>query len=100
MQNIIAAGKDKATIYVKVQFQHVEKVRTKPTNAFWINPIGSEATKVKQEERTIEMREFYKKFFWCSGEGDKRGWWVEIAVISFKVLLFVHNDSRIGCRFL
>jgi len=26
-------------------------------------PVGSEATKVKQEERTVEDAEFYKKFF-------------------------------------
>ncbi|GFP25980.1 hypothetical protein [Candidatus Hakubella thermalkaliphila] len=27
------------------------------------SPIGSEATKVKQEEKTVEDAEFYKKFF-------------------------------------
>ncbi|MBU4320290.1 MAG: DUF2242 domain-containing protein [Thermodesulfovibrionales bacterium] len=61
--NIIAAGKDKATIYVSA-VQHVEKVRTKTDRTFFgLIPVGSEATKVKQEERTVEDAEFYKKFF-------------------------------------
>ena len=51
--NIIASGKDKATIYVSA-VQHVEKVRTKTDRTFFgLIPVGSEATKVKQEERTI-----------------------------------------------
>lgn len=61
--NIIAAGKDKTTIYVSA-VQHVEKVRTKTDRTFFgLIPVGSEATKVKQEERTVEDAEFYKKFF-------------------------------------
>ncbi|MDP3048480.1 MAG: DUF2242 domain-containing protein [Thermodesulfovibrionales bacterium] len=61
--NVIASGKDKATIYVSA-VQHVEKVRTKTDRTFFgLIPVGSEATKVKQEERTIEDEEFYKKFF-------------------------------------
>jgi len=61
--NIIASGKDKATIYVSA-VQHVEKVRTKTDRTFFgLIPVGSEATKVKQEERTVEDAEFYKKFF-------------------------------------
>ena len=61
--NIITAGKDKATIYVSA-VQHVEKVRTKTDRTFFgLIPVGSEATKVKQEERTVEDAEFYKKFF-------------------------------------
>ena len=61
--NVIAAGKDKATIYVSA-VQHVEKVRTKTDRTFFgLIPVGSEATKVKQEERTVEDAEFYKKFF-------------------------------------
>ena len=61
--NVIASGKDKATIYVSA-VQHVEKVRTKTDRTFFgLIPVGSEATKVKQEERTVEDVEFYKKFF-------------------------------------
>ncbi len=61
--NVIAAGNDKATIYVSA-VQHVEKVRTKTDRTFFgLIPVGSEATKVKQEERTVEDVEFYKKFF-------------------------------------
>ena len=61
--NVIASGKDKATIYVSA-VQHVEKVRTKTDRTFFgLIPVGSEATKVKQEERTVEDAEFYKKFF-------------------------------------
>lgn len=63
--NIIAAGKDKAAIYVSA-VQHVEKVRVKTDRTWlslWLIPVGSEATKVKQEERTVEDAEFYKKFF-------------------------------------
>ena len=61
--NVIAAGSDKATIYISA-VQHVEKVRTKIDRTFFgLIPIGSEATKVKQEERTVEDVEFYKKFF-------------------------------------
>ena len=61
--NVIAAGSDKATIYISA-VQHVEKVRTKVDRTFLgLIPVGSEATKVKQEERTIEDEEFYKKFF-------------------------------------
>ncbi|MDP3048056.1 MAG: DUF2242 domain-containing protein [Thermodesulfovibrionales bacterium] len=61
--NVIAAGKDKATIYVSA-VQHVEIVRTKTDRTFFgLIPVGSEATKVKQEERTVEDAEFYKKFF-------------------------------------
>lgn len=61
--NVIAAGKDKATIYVSA-VQHVEKVRTKTDRTFFgLIPVGSEATKVKQEERTVEDEDFYKKFF-------------------------------------
>lgn len=61
--NVIAAGSDKATIYISA-VQHVEKVRTKTDRTFFgLIPVGSEATKVKQEERTVEDEEFYKKFF-------------------------------------
>ena len=61
--NVIAAGSDKATIYINA-VQHVEKVRTKTQSTFFgLIPIGSEATKTKQEERTVEDVEFYKKFF-------------------------------------
>jgi len=61
--NVISAGSDKATIYISA-VQHVEKVRTKVDRTFFgLIPIGSEATKVKQEERTVEDLEFYKKFF-------------------------------------
>lgn len=61
--NIIAAGIDKATIYVSA-VQHVEKVRVKTDRTFLgLIPVGSEATKVKQEERTVEDEEFYKKLF-------------------------------------
>ena len=61
--NVIAAGSDKATIYINA-VQHVEKVRTKTQSTFFgLIPIGSEATKTKQEERTVEDMDFYKKFF-------------------------------------
>ncbi len=61
--NVIAAGSDKATIYIN-SVRYVEKVRTKVDRTFLgLIPVGSEATKVKQEERTIEDVEFYKKFF-------------------------------------
>jgi hypothetical protein len=61
--NVIATGSDKATIYVSV-VQHVEKVRTKIDRTFFgLIPIGSEATKIKQEEKTVEDEAFYKKFF-------------------------------------
>ncbi|MCL5061715.1 MAG: DUF2242 domain-containing protein [Nitrospiraceae bacterium] len=61
--NVIAAGSDKATIYINA-VQHVEKIRTKTQSTFFgLIPIGSEATKTKQEERTVEDVEFYKKFF-------------------------------------
>lgn len=61
--NVIAAGKDNATIYISA-VQHVEKVRVKIDRALLgLLPVGSEATKVKQEERTVEDLEFYKKFF-------------------------------------
>jgi hypothetical protein len=61
--NVISAGSDKATIYISA-VQHVEKVRTKVDRTFFgLIPIGSEATKVKQEERTVEDLEFYRKFF-------------------------------------
>jgi hypothetical protein len=59
--NVIAAGNDKATIYISA-VQHVEKVRVQSERFLFI-PIGSQATKVKQEERTVEDEEFYKKFF-------------------------------------
>jgi hypothetical protein len=61
--NVIAAGSDKATIYINA-VQHVEKIRTKTQSTFFgLIPIGSEATKTKQEERTVEDVDFYKKFF-------------------------------------
>jgi hypothetical protein len=59
--NVIATSNDKATIYISA-VQHVEKVRVKSERFLFI-PIGSEATKVKQEEKTIEDEDFYKKFF-------------------------------------
>jgi hypothetical protein len=59
--NVIASGNDKATIYISA-VQHVEKVRVQSERFLFI-PIGSQATKVKQEERTVEDEEFYKKFF-------------------------------------
>ncbi len=61
--NVIAAGKDKSTVYASAT-QHVEKVRVKTDRALLgLVPAGSEATKVKQEERTIEDENFYKKLF-------------------------------------
>lgn len=61
--NVIAAGKDKSTIYVSA-VQHVEKVRVKTDRALLgLLPVGSEATKVKQEERTLEEEDFYNKLF-------------------------------------
>ncbi|MCL4457479.1 MAG: DUF2242 domain-containing protein [Nitrospirae bacterium] len=61
--NVIAAGSDKATIYINA-VQHVEKIRTKTQSTFFgLIPIGSEATKTMQEERTVEDVDFYKKFF-------------------------------------
>jgi len=61
--NLIAAGKDNSTVYISA-VQHVEKVRVKTDRALLgLLPVGSEATKVKQEERTVEDVEFYKKFF-------------------------------------
>lgn len=61
--NVIAAGNDKATIYASA-VQHVDKVRIKTDRALLgLLPVGSEATMVKQEERTVEDAEFYKKFF-------------------------------------
>ncbi len=63
--NVIASGNDKATIYISAG-QHVEKVRVKTDRLglpLGLIPVGSEATKVKQEERTVEDAEFYKKFF-------------------------------------
>ncbi len=59
--NVIAAGNDKTTIYISA-VQHVEKVRVQSERFLFI-PIGSQATKTKQEERTVEDVEFYKKFF-------------------------------------
>ena len=59
--NVITAGSDKATIYTSA-VQHVEKVRVQSERFLFI-PIGSQATKVKQEEKTVEDEEFYKKFF-------------------------------------
>ncbi|MBI5683376.1 MAG: DUF2242 domain-containing protein [Deltaproteobacteria bacterium] len=62
--NVIATG-DKATVYISA-VQHVDKIRTKTDRlglTLGLIPIGSEATKVKQEERTVEDAEFYKKFF-------------------------------------
>ncbi len=61
--NVMAAGKDKSTVYASAT-QHVEKVRVKTDRALLgLVPAGSEATKVKQEERTIEDKEFYNKLF-------------------------------------
>ncbi|MDP2681800.1 MAG: DUF2242 domain-containing protein [Deltaproteobacteria bacterium] len=63
--NVLASGNDKATIYISA-VQHVEKVRVKTDRlglSLGLIPVGSEATKVKQEERTVEDAEFYKKFF-------------------------------------
>jgi hypothetical protein len=61
--NIIAAGKDNSTIYASA-VQHVEKVRVKTDRALLgLLPVGSEATKVNQEERTVEDRDFYNKLF-------------------------------------
>ncbi len=61
--NVIAAGKDKSTVYASAT-QHVEKVRVKTDRTLLgIVPAGSEATKVKQEERTIEDKDFYNKLF-------------------------------------
>ena len=61
--NVIAAGKDKSTIYASAT-QHVEKVRVKTDRTLLgLLPVGSEATKVKQEERTIEDEDFYNKLF-------------------------------------
>jgi len=61
--NVIAAGRDKSTVYASVT-QHVEKVRVKTERTLLgLVPTGSEATKVKQEERTIEDKDFYSKLF-------------------------------------
>jgi len=61
--NVIASGNNKATIYISAT-QHVEKVRTKTQSTFFgLIPISSENTKTKQEERTVEDVDFYKKFF-------------------------------------
>lgn len=63
--NVIATGNDNATIYISA-VQYVEKVRVKTDRlglSLGLIPVGSEATKVKQEERTVEDVEFYKKFF-------------------------------------
>jgi hypothetical protein len=61
--NVIAAGKDRSTVYASAT-QHVEKVRVKTERTLLgLVPAGSEATKVKQEERTIEDKEFYNKLF-------------------------------------
>jgi len=61
--NVIAAGKDKSTVYASAT-QHVEKVRVKTERTLLgLVPAGSEATKVKQEERTIEDKDFYNKLF-------------------------------------
>jgi hypothetical protein len=69
--NVIATGNDKATIYASA-VQYVDKVRTKTDRTFFgLIPVGSEATKVKQEERTGEDVEFYKKFFEAVEKGIK-----------------------------
>jgi len=61
--NVIATAKDKSTVYASAT-QHVEKVRVKTERALLgLVPAGSEATKVKQEERTIEDKDFYNKLF-------------------------------------
>ncbi len=61
--NVIAAGKDKSTIYVSA-VQHVEKVRVKTDRTLLgLSPVGSETTEVKQEERTLEEEDFYNKLF-------------------------------------
>ena len=61
--NVIAAGKDKSTVYASAT-QHVEKVRVKTERTLLgLVPAGSEATKVKQEERTIEDKDFYNRLF-------------------------------------
>ena len=61
--NVMAAGKDKSTVYASAT-QHVEKVRVKTDRTLLgLLPVGSEATKVKQEERTIEDEDFYNKLF-------------------------------------
>lgn len=61
--NVIDAGKGKNTVYISAT-QYVDKVRVKTDRTlFGLLPVGSEATKVRQEERTIEDEDFYNKFF-------------------------------------
>jgi len=61
--NVISAGNGKATVYATAT-QYVDKVRVKVDRTFLgLVPVGSEATKVKQEEKTIEDEEFYNKLF-------------------------------------
>ncbi len=61
--NVMPSGKDKSTVYASAT-QHVDKVRVKVDRTLLgLLPIGSEATRVQQEKRTIEDRDFYEKFF-------------------------------------
>jgi hypothetical protein len=61
--NVMPSGRDKSTVYISAT-QHVDKVRVKVDRTLLgLLPIGSEATKVKQEKRTIEDRDFYERVF-------------------------------------
>ena len=61
--NVMNTGNDKATVYASA-VQHMDKVRVKTDRTLLgLLPVGSEATKVKQNEKTIEDKEFYERFF-------------------------------------
>ena len=61
--SINVIGSDKTKIYASA-IQYVDKVRTKTqTTLLGLVPIGSSATKVKQNEESIEDKDFYNRFF-------------------------------------
>lgn len=56
-------GSDRPKVYANA-VQYVDKVRTTTqTTMLGLVPIGSSATKVKQNEESIEDKDFYNRFF-------------------------------------
>ncbi|MCL5237138.1 MAG: DUF2242 domain-containing protein [Nitrospirae bacterium] len=61
--NVMDAGQGKSTVYASA-VQHREVVRVTTDRTFFgLVPVGSTATKTKQNEKTIEDTAFYEKLF-------------------------------------
>ena len=61
--NVMDAGQGKSAVYASaVQYREVVRVTTDRT-FFGLVPVGSTATKTKQNEKTVEDAAFYEKLF-------------------------------------